>query len=134
MPKAVTVTHMCCECVCSDCDAVTATKPPGIKGTPLGPSLPTFLTSVWGKAVSAGSTIALLNGTFGTGMCKTAVKHAQAAPSCRLQHTAGEMHVSLSKSPHIKMGETPIRIGGRRRYVWAYIGDAVVLIKMGLEE
>ena len=56
------------------------------------------------------------------------------ALGCRLQHTAGEMHVSLSKSPHIKMDETPIRIGGRRRYVWAYIGDAVVLIKMGLEE
>ena len=57
MPKAVTVTHLCCKCVCSDCDAVTAPKPPGIKGTPLGPNLLVFLTSVWGKAVSAGNAI-----------------------------------------------------------------------------
>ena len=84
MPKAVTVTHMCCECVCSDCDAVTVTKPPGIKRTPMEPNLLTFLTSVWGKAVRAGNAITLLNGTFGTDMCRTAVKHAQVAALYRI--------------------------------------------------
>ena len=98
---------------------------------PLGPNLLAFLTGVWGKAVSAGNTITLLNGTFGTGMCKTAVKHALVAASCRLQHTTDEMHAPLSKSPHIKMDKTPIRIGGRRRYVWACIGDVAVVIKVG---
>ena len=29
------------------------------------------------------------------------------------------------------MDETPIRIGGRRRYVWACIGDEAVVIKVG---
>ena len=76
MPTAMVVTHVCHECVCSDCDAVTAPKPPGIKGTSLGPNLLAFLTSVWGKAVSTGNAATLLNDTFGAGMCKTAVKHA----------------------------------------------------------
>ena len=70
MPKAVTVTHVCHECVCSDCDVVTSPKQPGIKGTSLGPNLLAFLTGVWGKAVSAGNATALLNDTFGTGRAK----------------------------------------------------------------
>ena len=90
-----------------------------------------FLTSVWGKAVSAGNATTLLNDTFGTGLCKTAVKHALVAASCRLQHTADEMHASISESRYLKMDETPIRIGGRRRYVWACIGDEAVVIKVG---
>ena len=97
----------------------------------MGPNLLAFLTSVWGKAVSAGNATTLLNDTFGTGLCKTAVKHALVAASCRMRHTADEMHASLSKSRYIKMDETPIRIGGKRRYVWACIGDAAVVIKVG---
>ena len=113
MPKAVTVTHVCYECVCSDCEYVTVPKQPGIRGTSLGPNLLEFLTSVWGKAVSAGNATTLLNDTFGTGLCKTAVKHALVAASEKIRHAADEMHASLSKSRYIKMDETPIRIDGR---------------------
>ena len=131
MPKAVAVTHVCHECVCSDCDAVTAPKPSGIRGTSLGPNLLAFLTGVWGKAVSAGNATSLLNDTFGTGLCKTAVKHAPVAASGKLQKTADEINSSLSESQYLKMDETPIRIGGKRRYVWACIGDEAVVIKVG---
>ena len=103
MPKAVTTTHVCHECVCSDCDAVTAPKPLGIKGTSLGPNLLAFLTGVWGKAVSAGNATALLNDTFGTGLCKTAVKHALVAAAGRLQKTADEVNASISESRYLKM-------------------------------
>ena len=67
MPKATVVTHVSHQCVCSDCEAVTVPKSPGIKGTSLGPNLLAFLTSVWGKAVSVGNVTTLLNDTFGTG-------------------------------------------------------------------
>ena len=59
MPRTATVTHVCHECVCSDCRFVTAPKHPGIKGTSLGPNLLAFLTCVWGKAVSAGNATTL---------------------------------------------------------------------------
>ena len=131
MPKAVTVTHVCHECVCSDCDAVTAPKPPGIKGTSLGPNLLAFLISVWGKAVSTGNATTLLNDTFGAGMCKTAVKHALVAAAGRLQKTADEVNASISESRYLKMDETPIRFDGRRQYVWACIGDTGVAVIVG---
>ena len=81
MPKAAVVTYVSHQCVCSDCEAVTVPKSPGIKGTSLGPNLLAFLTSVWGKAVSVGNATTLLNDTFGTGLCKTAVTHALVAAS-----------------------------------------------------
>ena len=92
MPKVAVVTHVCHQCVCSDCDAVTVPKPPGIKGTSLGPNLLAFLTSVWGKAVSVGNATTLLNDTFGAGLCKTAVTHALVAASGRLQKTADKIN------------------------------------------
>ena len=65
MPKAVTVTHVCHERVCPDCEYVTVPKQPGIRGMSLGPNLLAFLTNVWGKAVSAGNgtTTVTLNAT-----------------------------------------------------------------------
>ena len=37
MPKAVTVTHVCCECVCSDCECCQPPRnQPGIKGNAPG--------------------------------------------------------------------------------------------------
>ena len=131
IPEATVVTHVCHECVCSDCDAVTAPKPPGIKGTSLGPNLLAFLTSVWGKAVSAGNATILLNDTFGAGLCKTAAKHALAAAVGKLQKTADEINASLSESRYPKMDETPIRFGGRRQYVWACVGDVGVAVTVG---
>ena len=131
MPKAVVVTHVSHECICSDCDAVTATNPPGIKGTSLGPNLLAFLVSVWGKAVSPGNATGLLNDTFGTGLCKTAVKRALAAAAGKMQNAADGIKTSLSKSRCIKMDETPIRFGCAKRYVWACIGDTGVAIAVG---
>ena len=81
--------------------------------------------------MSAGNATTLLNDTFGTGLCKTAVKHALVAASEKLRHVADEMHASLSKSRYVKMDETPIRIDCRQRYVWACVGDAAVVIKVG---
>ena len=65
MPRAAVVTHVCHLRVCSDCDAVTVPKPPGISGTSMRPHLLAFLTSVRGKAVSVGNATALLTDTFG---------------------------------------------------------------------
>ena len=131
MPKAAVVTYVSHQCVCSDCEAVTVPKSPGIKGTSLGPNLLAFLTSVWGKAVSVGNATTLLNDTFGTGLCKTAVTHALVAASGRLQKTADEINMSLSESRYIKMDETPIRFNGKRQYVWACIGDEGVAVTVG---
>ena len=131
MPKAEVVTHVSHQCVCFDCEAVTVPKSPGIKGTSLGPNLLAFLTSVWGKAVSVGNATTLLNDTFGTGLCKTAVTHALVAASGKLQKTADEINVSLSESRYIKMDETPIRFNGKRQYVWACIGDEGVAVTVG---
>ena len=131
MPKAEIVTHVCHQCVCSDCETATVPKSPGIKGTSLGPNLLAFLTSVWGKAVSVGNATTLLNDTFGAGLCKTAVTHALVAASGKLQKTADEVNVSLSESRYIKMDETPIRFNGKRQYVWACIGDEGVAITVG---
>ena len=131
MPKAAVVTHVSHQCVCSDCEAVTVPKSPGIKGISLGPNLLAFLTSVWGKAVSVGNATTLLNDTFGTGLCKTAVTHALVAASGKLQKTADEINVSLSESRYIKMDETPIRFNGKRQYVWACIGDESVAVTVG---
>ena len=114
MPKATVVTHVFHQRVCSDCETVTIPKLPGIRGTSLGPNLLAFLTSVWCKAVSVGNATTLLNDTFGAGLCKTAVTHALVAASGRLQKTAGEINVSISKSQYIKMDETPIRFNGKR--------------------
>ena len=132
MPKTTVVIPVCHECVCSDCDVVTAPKQPGIKGTSLGPNLLAFLISVWGKAVSAGNATALLNYTFWAGLCKTAIKHALVVASCKLQHTADGIHTSLSKSGHVTMDKTSIRIGGKRRYMWACIGNETVVIKVDI--
>ena len=132
MPKAAVVTHVSHQCVCSDCKTVTVPKPPGIKGTSLGPNLLAFLTSVWGKAVSVGNATTLLNDTFGAGLCKTAVTHALVAASGRLQKTADKINESLSESQYIKMDETPIRFNGKRQYVWACIGDEGVAITMNM--
>ena len=131
MPKAEVVTHVSHQCVCSDCEAVTVPKSPGIKGTSLGLSLLAFLTSVWGKAVSVGNATTLLNDTFETGLCKTAVTHALVAASGRLQETADEINKSISESQYIKMDETPIRFCGKRQYVWACIGDEGVAVTVG---
>ena len=125
MPKTTAVTHVCHQCVCSDCEAITVTKSPGIKETSLGPNLLAFLTSVWGKAVSVGNTTTLLNDTFGAGLCRTAVTHALVAASGRLQKTADEINASLSESRYLKMDETPIRFNRKRQYVWACIGMRV---------
>ena len=131
MPKAAVVTHLSHQCVCSDCEAVTVPKSPGIKGTSLGPNLLAFLTSVWGKAVSVGNATTLLNDTFGTGLCKTAVTHAPVAASGKLQKTAGEINASLSESRYIKIDETPIRFNRKRQYAWACIGDEGVAVTVG---
>ena len=131
MPKAAVVTHVCHQCVCSDCEAIIVPKSPGIKGTSLGPNLLAFLTSVWGKAVSVGNTTTLLNDTFGAGLCKTAVTHALVAASGRLQKTADEINASLSESRYLKMDETPIRFNRKRQYVWACIGDEGVAVTVG---
>ena len=131
MPEAEIVTHVCHQCICSDCKTVTVPNSPGINGTSLGPNLLAFLTSVWGKAVSVGNATTLLNDTFGTGLCKTAVTHALVAASGRLQETAGEINKSLSESQYIKMDETPIRFCGKRQYVWACIGDEGVAVTVG---
>ena len=128
MSKVTVVTHVSHQCVCSDCETVTVPKPSGIRGTFMGPNLLAFLTSVWGKAVSAGNATTLLNDTFGTGLCKTAVKHALTAASGRLQKTADEINASISESRYIKMDETPIRFNGKRQFVWACIGDAGVAV------
>ncbi len=128
MPKAVTVCH---GCVCPDCDAVTAPKPPGIRGTSPGPGPLAFLTSVWGRAVGAGNATMLLNGTFGTRLCKTAVKHAPVAAAGRLQKTADEMNAPISESRYLRMDETPIGFNGRRQYAWARVGNTVVVIRAG---
>ena len=103
MPEVTVVTHMCHQCVCSDCKSVTIPKSLGIKATSLGPNLLAFLTSVWGKAVSVGSVTTLLNDTFGAGLCKTAVTHALVAASGRLQKTADEINAFLSESRYINM-------------------------------
>ena len=131
MPKAAVVTHVSHQCVCSDCETVTIPKLPGIKGTLLGPNLLAFLTSVWGKAVSVGNATTLLNDTFETGLCKTAVTHALVAASGRLQETADEINKSISESQYIKMDETPIRFCGKRQYVWACIVDEGVAVTVG---
>ena len=131
MPNATVVTHVSHQCVCSDCETAIIPKLPGISGTSLGPNLLAFMTSVWGKAVSVGNATTLLNDTFGTGLCKTAVTHALIAASGRLQKTAGEINVSLSESRYIKMDETPIRFNGKRQYVWACIGDEGVAVTVG---
>ena len=131
MPKAEVLTHVSHQCVCSDCEAVTVPKSPGIKGISLGPNPLAFLTSVRGKAVSVGSATTLLNDTFGTGLCKTAVTHALVAASGKLQKTADEINVSLSESRHIKMYKTPTRFDGKRQYVWACIGDEGVAVTVG---
>ena len=86
---------------------------------------------MWGKAVSVGNATTLLNDTFGTGLCKTAVTHALVAASGKLQKTADEINVSLSESRYIKMDETPIRFNGKRQYVWACIGDESVAVTVG---
>ena len=131
MPKTTVVTHVCHQCVCSDCEAIIVPKSPGIKGTSLGPNLLAFLTSVWGKAVSVDNTTTLLNDTFGAGLCRTAVTHALVAVSGRLQKTADEINASLSESRYLKMDETPIRFNRKRQYVWACIGDEGVAVTVG---
>ena len=131
MPEATVVTHVSHQCICSDCKTATIPNSPGISGTSLGPNLLAFMTSVWGKAVSVGNATTLLNDTFGTGLYKTAVTHALVAASGRLQKTAGEINVSISKSQYIKMYETPIRFNGKRQYVWACIGDEGVAVTVG---
>ena len=47
-----------------------------------------------------GNATTLLNDTFGTGLCKTAVTHALAAASGRLQKTAGEINAPLRIAIH----------------------------------
>ena len=131
MPEAKIVTHVCHQCICSDCKTVTVSNSPEIKGISLGPNLLAFLTSVWGKAVSVGNATTLLNDTFETGLCKTAVTHALVATSGRLQETADEINKSISESQYIKMDETPIRFNGKRQYVWACIGDEGVAVTVG---
>ena len=131
MPETEIVTHVCHQCICSDCKTVTVPNSPGINGTSLGPNLLALLTSMWGKAVSVGNATTLLNDTFGTGLCKTAVTHALVAASGRLQETAGKINESISESQYIKMDETPIRFCGKRQYVWACIGDEGVAITVG---
>ena len=78
-----------------------------------------------------GNATTLLNDTFGTGLCKTAVTHALVAASGRLQETADKINESLSESQYIKMDETPIRFCGKRQYVWACIGDEGVAVTVG---
>ena len=125
------MTHMSHQCVCSDCKTVTVPKSPRIKGTSLGLNLLAFLTNVWDKAISVGNATTLLNDTFGTGLCKTAITYALVAASGRLQKTSDEINASISESRCLKMDETPIKFNGKRQYVWACIGGEDVAVTVG---
>ena len=114
---------------CRRCGNVTAATAPAVLGTSFGPAILGFIEEYYAERCTDQTISYFFDALYGFALSQNAVWNARRAIRDLLEGTYRNILDHISEAPFVQLDESPIRMNGRRGYIWlATVRDATYIV------